>query len=91
MNSAVPSGRDPVKPRWCTLTKSWFCRIKMMSSTKRTSATAVANQAAAARVVARVLDEGIAARWLLGGALSSGLTEPEILGVFAWCYLRTLV
>jgi hypothetical protein len=51
----------------------------------------VPNQAAAARVVARVLDEGVAARWLFGGALASGLTAPEILGVFAWCYLRTLV
>src|SRR5664279_1584365 len=72
-----------------------------MRSTRRTSATAVANQAAAARVVARALGEGVAALWLcggrsglggsggapapwlVGGALASGLTGPEFLGVFA--------
>src|SRR5450631_3098283 len=54
-----------------------------MSITRRTSATAVANQAADARVVARALGEGVAAPWLFGGALASGLTSPEILGVFA--------
>src|SRR5665647_2058561 len=44
----------------------------MMSSTKRTSATAVANQAAAARVVARALGEGVALPWLFGGMSSRG-------------------
>jgi len=41
------------------------------------------DQAAAARVVARALGEGVAAPWFFGGALASGLTAPEILGVFS--------
>src|SRR5450759_476097 len=56
----------------------------MMSSTKRTSATAVANQAAAARVVARALGEGVAVPWLFGGMSgrggSGGAPAPGLFG-----------
>jgi hypothetical protein len=44
----------------------------MMSSTKSTSATAVANQAAAARVVTKTFEEGIALPGLLGGLSGPG-------------------
>src|SRR5450759_852575 len=43
-----------------------------MSSTRRTSATAVANQAAAARVVTKAFGEGIAAPGRLGGLSGPG-------------------
>jgi hypothetical protein len=43
-----------------------------MSITRRTSATAVANQAADARVVARALGEGVAVPRLLGGTSGRG-------------------
>src|SRR5665647_1743033 len=56
----------------------------MMSSTKRTSATAVANQAAAARVVAKALGDGVAAPWLFGGMSgrggSGGAPGPGLFG-----------
>src|SRR5665647_3214837 len=61
-----------------------------MSSTKRTSAPRA--EPGSGRAHSRKgAGRGVDARWLFGGALSSGLTAPEILVVFAWCYLRTLV
>src|SRR5665648_300441 len=44
----------------------------MMRSIKKTSATAVANQAAAARVVTRAFGEGVAAPRLFGGMSGRG-------------------
>jgi hypothetical protein len=59
---------------FCNLTTPWFCRIKMMRK-----------QAAAARVVATALGEGVAVPWPFGGtsgwggsgeALALGLLDP---------------
>lgn len=54
-----------------------------MSSTKSTSATAVANQAAAARVVAGALGEGACAPVLFGGLTALvGVGEGPASGLF---------
>src|SRR5665647_2653358 len=55
----------------------------MMSSTKSTSATAVANQAAAARVVTRAVGEGVAVPGFFGGLSGpGGFGGAPALGLF---------